>query len=222
MADVCAGCGKKFSGFGRVAPCSPEAIKKLNARQDMFNVDTENLCNSCVEKELKQVYYAVEQEFEAARQGSEIAIAGLCTMPVMTTPAPAALETEILGIASGHSVIGTGPISSIASAFTDFFGKESMAYLEKIRTAEKSAMLSARIQAVEMGGTALCGCTLTVSEATSGHGMIMVSFVGTVIRVKGDESTTEPSTRYLSANKILASLQEKRQIIKQALHDCWL
>ena len=85
---------------------------------------------------------------------------------------------------SGHSVIGTGPLSSLASAFTDLFGEESLAYQQKIRDAEDKAMLMAKIQAMEKGASLISGMSVSVSEATSGHGMIMVTCVGTAIKTK--------------------------------------
>lgn len=218
MADVCSGCGKKFSGFNKVDRCTDYAGKLINTHPEVFSFGTETLCENCIRTGIKPIYDLALQEFKAARKEKEAAIDGIAAMPLMTTPVPVAWDAEILGIASGHSVIGTGPISSIASAFTDFFGKESMAYLEKIRTAEKSAMLGARIQAVEMGGTALCGCTLTVSEATSGHGMIMVSFVGTAIKVKLDDALNAHISRYIEANKNFTVLQEKINILMDAIN----
>ena len=42
----------------------------------------------------------------------------------------------------------------------------------------------AKMQAVEMGASLISGMSISVSEATSGHGMIMVTCVGTAIKTK--------------------------------------
>lgn len=101
-----------------------------------------------------------------------------------TTPHFESEQDRVIGIVSGHSVIGTGPLSSLASAFTDLFGEESLAYQQKIRDAEDKAMLMAKIQAMEKGASLISGMSVSVSEATSGHGMLMVTCVGTALKAK--------------------------------------
>lgn len=45
-------------------------------------------------------------------------------------------------------------------------------------------MLMAKIQAMEKGASLISGMSISVSEATSGHGMLMVTCVGTALKAK--------------------------------------
>lgn len=183
MADAktCPVCGKKISGFLSTEPAGQKSIETLK----QIGIDIDGLCLYCAQAKLEQeqqqrrdAYAPVAdriEELERIVPGMVIA---------QTTPHFESQQADVIGIVSGHSVIGTGPISSLASAFTDFFGKDSIAYQEKIRDAESKSMLMAKMQALDMGASLISGMSISVSEATSGHGMIMVNCVGTAIRTK--------------------------------------
>ena len=156
MADAktCPVCGKKISGFLSTEPAGQKSIETLK----QIGIDIDGLCLYCAQAKLEQeqqqrrdAYAPVAdriEELERIVPGMVIA---------QTTPHFESQQADVIGIVSGHSVIGTGPISSLASAFTDFFGKDSIAYQEKIRDAESKSMLMAKMQALDMGGLAHLG-----------------------------------------------------------------
>lgn len=183
MADAktCPACGKKISGFMSTEAAGQKSIETLK----QVGIDIDGLCLYCAQAKLEQEQQKRRDAYApvAARiEELERIVPGMVI--VQTTPHFESQQADVIGIVSGHSVIGTGPISSLASAFTDFFGKDSIAYQEKIRDAESKAMLMAKMQALDMGASLISGMSISVSEATSGHGMIMVNCIGTAIRTK--------------------------------------
>ena len=176
----CRECGKSFVGiFGSVSPTGPRTIAKFKK----YDLDLDGMCIFCAEKLVNEKNKCrAEDKVKLQKRLEAVRRELLESILVQTVPHYESLGGEILGVASGFSVIGTGPITAIASAFTDMFGKESIAYLEKIRTGEANAMNMAKLQCLELGGNLISGLALSVSEATSGNGMLMISCVGTAVR----------------------------------------
>ncbi len=183
MADakVCPVCGKKVSGFLSAEPIGPKSIEAMKG----IGIDTEGWCLPCAQARLDEERAKSQKAFIPVAERLKELEASIPDMLIaQTTPHFESQQENVVGIVSGHSVIGTGPLSTLASAFTDFFGKESLAYQEKIRDAESKAILMAKMQAVEMGASLISGMSVSVSEAVSGHGMIMVTCVGTAVKAK--------------------------------------
>ena len=183
MADakVCPVCGKKVSGFLSAEPIGPKSIEAMKG----IGIDTEGGCLPCAQARLDEERAKSQMAFIPVAERLKELEASIPDMLIaQTTPHFESQQENVVGIVSGHSVIGTGPLSTLASAFTDFFGKESLAYQEKIRDAESKAILMAKMQAVEMGASLISGMSVSVSEAVSGHGMIMVTCVGTAVKAK--------------------------------------
>ncbi len=183
MADakVCPVCGKKVSGFLSAEPIGPKSIEAMKG----IGIDTEGWCLPCAQARLDEERAKSQMAFIPVAERLKELEASIPDMLIaQTTPHFESQQENVVGIVSGHSVIGTGPLSTLASAFTDFFGKESLAYQEKIRDAESKAILMAKMQAVEMGASLISGMSVSVSEAVSGHGMIMVTCVGTAVKAK--------------------------------------
>lgn len=208
MADpkACPICGKKMMGVFCVDPIGPQSL----AIMKKMGIDAAGWCVNCAQARLEE---EVQKRKAAFSSGTERLQELDVTVPAMivaqTTPHFESQQGNVVGIVSGHSVIGTGPISALASAFTDFFGKESVAYQEKIRDAEGKALLMAKMQAVELGASLISGMTITVSEATSGHGMIMVTCVGTAIKTK---DTPPEIQEYLDLKLQSKELQELKAL----------
>ncbi len=183
MADakVCPVCGKKVSGFLSAETIGPKSIEAMK----VIGIDAEGWCLPCAQARLDEERTKCQTAFLPVAERLKELEASIPDMLIaQTTPHFESQQESVVGIVSGHSVIGTGPLSTFASAFTDFFGEESLAYQQKIRDAESKAILMAKMQAVEMGASLISGMSISVSEATSGHGMIMVTCVGTAIKTK--------------------------------------
>ena len=183
MADakVCPICGKKVSGFLSAETVGPKTIESMK----LIGLDTEGWCLPCAQARLDEERRKREATFAPfAARFEELGKGIVDAILAQTTPHFESEQDRVIGIVSGHSVIGTGPLSSLASAFTDLFGEESLAYQQKIRDAEDRAMLMAKIQAMEKGASLISGMSVSVSEATSGHGMLMVTCVGTALKAK--------------------------------------
>lgn len=176
--NKCAVCGNKIGGIFGLEPPTSEAIAKAKS----FGVYTEGACFSCTVKAVNQ--YAIKHgETEEDREGfiAEEKVRSALEK-VFCTPSNVISEGIDLGLVTGYCVMGTGPIAEFLSSWTDFFGSKSGSYLNKIRTAEKHALDMLKAEAIKKGGDAVFCCRVSLSEATSGHGMLMVSATGAVIR----------------------------------------
>lgn len=173
MSEVekCSWCGKRFTGIFKVKHITEEGIEKFKK----IGVDASLLCFDCAtiihEKRQNEIKNKIKEKKEEL----------VHNVLAFTTPFPPSWDAKIHGIVSGYSVIGTGPIVNLASTCTDFLGKESLAYLEKIRKGENNALYMAKYETLKKGGNAIAGCSLSITEASAGHGMLMISCVGTAI-----------------------------------------
>lgn len=197
MAEKCCACGKKIgglTGYDEASSCEKDFMKKMNLWDESKEICT-NCARAKIQNATAEYHTALEKEKNVL---SSVSFAlPFDKIQTFTSRHPEGWKVEIKGMVSGHSVVGTGPLTAFASAWTDFFGKESTAYLEKIRIGEKNAIISAKMQAFELGATDICDASLAVTEATSGNGMLMVSFVGTAIHVQGHEC--EEGKAYIDA-----------------------
>lgn len=179
--DNCLFCGKKLNTVFANTKASAKTLKAL----EEIGITEKNICQDCASNKLEGLEKERNQKEELLTKKKEELKSLILKMSkhikIFTTPHPESWNAEIKGVVTGYTVIGTGPISTLASAFTDILGKESNVYLEKIRKGENSAMTTAKIQAIELGADTISGFHITVTEATSGHGMIMISCVGTGI-----------------------------------------
>lgn len=213
MAENCSMCGKKIGGLmGREDACSHE--KALLRKLCLWD-ESKALCTVCACVKIKKTETEASEDLKEAEKDLSSLSPPFDKIQTFTSRHPEDWKVEIKGMVSGHSVVGTGPLTAFASAWTDFFGKESTAYLEKIRIGEKNAIISAKMQAFELGATDICDASLAVTEATSGNGMLMVSFVGTAIHVQGHEC--EEGKAYIEALenvRIAKKKLEEMRVIK--------
>ena len=105
---------------------------------------------------------------------------------VATFPPPAEWTKEIIGIVNGSSVIGTGPLVSLASIITDFFGTEAYGHIEKIEKAKNNAIQRLKEDAFLLGANMVFGVQININEITVGEGnsMLFVAATGTALNHK--------------------------------------
>ena len=180
MSESCSICGKKFSGFMSAKTVCDSTKRDFAA----YGKDVSGICEKCCSSLKDNLLKEVEaQKNELAKQVEETKNALLREVSVSTTPHDHKWDDKIKGIVTCYSVIGTGPLTEITSAWTDFLGIESGSYLKKIRLGEESAISMAKFQAAQMGANFISGANIYIAEATKGNGMIMVSFVGTAVQM---------------------------------------
>lgn len=201
MSDICSKCGKNFSGmFSVKRVCESTVADFAN-----YGINVQDICTNCCNALKEQVIEKRKSDIKNGKQLFEDLIrATIRNIEIYTTPHDHKYDSGIKGIVSGYSVIGTGLLTEISSAWTDFLGIESNPYHEKIRIAEKKAIDMAKLQAAELGATSISGVRLSLSEATSGNGMLMFSCIGTALRI---EKLAEPIDNYLDQKEKIKSTE---------------
>lgn len=176
MADQkCPVCGKKMGGvFGQ-----PEPSENLLERAKKFDVPCEGMCQICLAEAVDKQQTIASETISAERKEAERIIQTAISKMFVTPAQP--VGGRDLGAISGYSVIGTGAISELLSSWTDFFGMQSNTYLGKIRTAEEYALNMLKLEALKRGGDSIYCYSINLTEATSGHGMLMVSVCGSAV-----------------------------------------
>lgn len=202
MSDVekCSECGKKFGGFMGVSHvCDSTHADFVKHGKDVKNVCS--ICCNAISNKIKNDKCEKLKELRNSFNSTQKDI--LDKVIVFTTPHPIEWQKGIKGIVSGHAVIGTGAVVEIISAWTDFFGKDSLEYAEKITKCEERAIAIAKLKAIDLGANCISGMTISVSEATKGNGMIMVSCLGTAL---------DTGESFESMNKLKEIIKEIEQI----------
>lgn len=183
--DQCPVCGKKFGKLFGVQQTPEDLIKELKDK-DAY---TEGMCFDCAKAFFANEKQEKDKKYRELKTKIEREIPLLVgRITVCTTNVPEKYSSGVKGLVTGYSVIGTGPLSDFTSSITDIFGVESNSYKDKIKLAEQSAINSAKVDAIRLGGNSIYATRITVTEASSGHGMIMVAFSGTALHIpNGDE-----------------------------------
>lgn len=192
MADNrCPVCGKKVGLFGELAP---DQIMINKGKK--YGVYQEKICLTCLAEQIAP-YEEQERKLQEERQQILPQLIASALPLVFMSPSVAPQGVSDLGIVTGYCIMGTGPVTTLTSAVTDLFGQQSNAYIEKIHAAEQAAFNMLKLNALKKGGDAVYSCHVNLSEATSGHGMIMLSVYGTAVR------TENPDENLLKAIEIL-------------------
>lgn len=191
--EKCRLCGSKFTGMFKVERPCPETERNLL----VCGVDASDLCIVCCTKEAEQAEMQRKLAIDHLKcritlLDSEIMSLVENSIPIFTTPHPYEWNAEIKGVATGYSVLGTGIFSEIASDITDMFGAESQVFVSKLREGERRAISSAKVQAIKIGANAISGLSISITEATSASGMLMVSCAGTAIFYEQLEQSANP------------------------------
>ena len=101
--------------------------------------------------------------------------------------------TEYLGLVSGEVVSGANIVRDVMATVTDFVGGRSAAYEETMKTSREAVLRELTDRARRMGADGVVGINVDL-EVIGGRGaMIMVSAVGTAVRLRKLQAI-QPST----------------------------
>jgi uncharacterized protein YbjQ (UPF0145 family) len=89
-----------------------------------------------------------------------------------------------LGLVSGYATIGTGFLTNLVSSVDDFLGGDSAIYNEKMKEAEALCLNKLKAEAHAKGATAVISLTVSFTELTSGHGMLLIGMNGTAVSTR--------------------------------------
>lgn len=215
MSESCSVCGKKFSGFMSANHVCDSTKRDFAAYGKAVSGVCEKCCSALKDTLLKEVE---AQKKELSEHIEKTRNALLQEISISTTSHDHKWDEKIKGIVTGYSVIGTGPLTEITSAWTDFLGTKSGSYLKKIRLGEESAMNMAKLQAAQMGANFISGASISIAEATKGHGMIMVSFVGTAVQMGEPLDIVDEFNKIIEEQNRLNSLPEIRVASREDIY----
>ncbi len=89
---------------------------------------------------------------------------------------------ENLGLVFGEAIMGANVVRDFVAGITDFIGGRSGVYESKIQDARDTAVAEIQSRAASLGANAVIG--LKFDYGTVGDSMMMVSVVGTAVKVK--------------------------------------
>lgn len=193
MADKCPDCGLSVGGVFAAQPkASAEQIEFCKKNGITYE---DNICQSCMNLRISLFKEEGLKEKIFATNALDVA-----DKKMLITPASIPNNMRDFGLITGYCIIGTGPISTIASSLTDLFGKTSNAYLKKIRQAEDFALKMLRAEALKKGADAIYNCRVSLSEATSGHGMLIVSASGSAVSTGTADEDIQKAIKAIQAH----------------------
>jgi uncharacterized protein YbjQ (UPF0145 family) len=106
-------------------------------------------------------------------------------MPVSTTEELQGFEvTDYLGLVHGEVVSGANILRDVMATVTDFVGGRSAAYEEELQRSRDAALRELTDRAQRLGADAVVGMQLDYEVIGSRGAMIMVTAVGTAVRLK--------------------------------------
>ena len=76
-----------------------------------------------------------------------------------------------------------------------------MPILKKVKMAEADALNMLKAEACKKGGDAVYCCRVTLTEATSGHGMLMISASGAAVKMGKADKDIEEAWKLFSSLK---------------------
>jgi uncharacterized protein YbjQ (UPF0145 family) len=91
--------------------------------------------------------------------------------------------TEYLGLVHGEIVSGANILRDVMATVTDFVGGRSAAYEEELKNSREHALQEIRDRA-QLGADAIVGMQLDFEVIGNRGAMIMVTAVGTAVRLK--------------------------------------
>jgi uncharacterized protein YbjQ (UPF0145 family) len=91
---------------------------------------------------------------------------------------------EYLGLVHGEVVSGANILRDVMATVTDFVGGRSAAYEEELTNSREHALQEVRDRAQRLGADAIVGLQLDFEVIGSRGAMIMVTAVGTAVRLR--------------------------------------
>ncbi|TDQ17549.1 uncharacterized protein YbjQ (UPF0145 family) [Algoriphagus boseongensis] len=181
------------------------------------NNRAESYCSNCIDDQLLQAKSNFEKELKSTKDLLE---KGFSNLPILSIHQPLHWDYEVVGMVTSQSVIGTGLVSEITASWTDFFGKESNTFNDKIKKGEENCMNQLRTKALLMGAHAIIGTDIDYSEVGSGKGMLMVCMAGTAIKIKNAKEINYDLEGYskLSQAKERLEVLAKIDVDKETLY----
>ncbi len=190
-SNHCPVCGKKVGGLTGEALPYPRLIEEATS----LGVNQDYICLNCLENavnEYKKIHPLPEGK-ESSLQN--IIYKGL--KKVFISPSTVPAEAQELGLITGYCILGTGPLTTLVSSVTDTLGIKSNAYLDKVRLAEDEAIDMLKLNALKAGGDSIYCVHISLAEATSGHGMLMVSVYGTAVKTQSPDEDIQQAIETL-------------------------
>ena len=92
--------------------------------------------------------------------------------------------TEYLGLVHGEVVSGANILRDVMATVTDFVGGRSAAYEEELQNSREHALQELSDRAQRLGADAIVGLQLDFEVIGSRGAMIMVTAVGTAVRLR--------------------------------------
>ncbi len=92
--------------------------------------------------------------------------------------------TEYLGLVHGEIVSGANILRDVMATVTDFVGGRSAAYEESLQNSREAALQELTDRAQRLGADAIVGLQLDFEVIGSRGAMIMVTAVGTAVRLR--------------------------------------
>jgi uncharacterized protein YbjQ (UPF0145 family) len=107
------------------------------------------------------------------------------TMLVSTTEELQGFEvTDYLGLVHGEIVSGANILRDVMATVTDFVGGRSAAYEEELERSREAALQELTNRAQRLGADGVVGLQLDFEVIGSRGAMIMVTAVGTAVRLR--------------------------------------
>lgn len=190
MAAICPVCGEKVGGLTGM----PKPSAELREQGLSSGVYQEGMCTTCLSRALRGAPPKKTEE-EIAK---EVQIIRTALQHMFISPSCVPDSAQDMGLVTGYCILGTGPFTALFSAVTDTFGIKSNAYLEKARAAEQEALNSLKIEALKKGADAIYCLRLSLTEATAGNGMLMVTVTGAATKTGKDDPNIQKAIEYLN------------------------
>ncbi|MDR2442117.1 MAG: heavy metal-binding domain-containing protein [Deltaproteobacteria bacterium] len=182
MNKICIRCG---TDLGALTGASEESITKIEQLRQWEIEVPSPLCASCFGQILDQAQNRYGQEFLYPQAPPQKIIEEMrkksLAIELFTFNPYDKGAYKNLGFVSAHVVLGTGPLTTLATAVTDLMGRQSDLYVEKIKEAEAACLYKLKTIAHKRLATAVIGLNVSYQELTSNHGMIMISMTGTAV-----------------------------------------
>ena len=177
--EICPNCGAK-TGFGLVSSNFRYEGEETRFINDFTNLNSEAYCGKCYPKLFAEAFKNYEPKLNKAKGfiSDHINI-----IPILTIHNPPKWDFEPISIVSSQLVAGTGLIAEVVSNWSDFFGKNSNTYRQKLIEAEDNCKQQLRAQALKLKCHAIIGTDIDYSEAGGGKGMLMVCMAGTAVKI---------------------------------------
>lgn len=148
------------------------------------NPTSDAYCKNCGESLFNEYFESYKMEL---KQLTNYIKKFYSYIPIITSLPPENWNYKIINIVTGQSTTGTGVFAEFTSSVTDFFGLQSNAYNNKIKSGETLCFSQLRKKTLDLGGNAIVAADIDYSELGSLKGMIMVCSSGTAIKLKNLE-----------------------------------